>query len=240
MASEKKVSQRDMTLINVLERLGAQIQQYDLRLEEIEKRQEESLQAAERSDSWKFVRQDETDAALAELKKEFLRYRSDMLNVVREQGYLDERMKSLSKRQDMIAGAQEDINRDVANLDKRFDAQEKKMHELYEYSLKQGDMLSGKIVESDRHAAKLHMDTDKRLMEDYRENKRQIEALRSDMMRRLLAFDGIESALQELMVRTEPPEKKPFIMVRLIRRVVGFFRIKLSRLKKTSRSRAHK
>ena len=237
MASERKISQRDMTLINVLERLGAQIQQYDTRLEEIEKRQTELMQTAERTDSWKLMRQDETDAALGDLKKEFLRYRSDMLNIVREQGYLDERMKGLAKRQDMIAGAQENINQDVANLDKRFGIQEKTVRELYEYSLKQGNALSGNIFESDRHAAKLHMDTEKRLMEAYRENKRQIEALRQDMMRRLLAFDGIESALQELMVRTEPPEKKPFVLIRLSRRLIGFFRVKLRKLVGASHSK---
>ena len=224
MAKEKEISQRDLALINILERLADQIQLYDAHLDEIAKHQMDLSDALDRNEQQKIARQDMTGAGLEDLKREFLRYRSDMLSIVREQDHLDERMKSLSKRQDMIAGAQEDIGRDLANLVERFKIQEKTARDHYEFALKYSDSLSGKIADLDRHVAKLHMDTEKHVLESNKDYRQQIESLRQDIMKRLLALDGIESALQVLMVRTEPPEKKPFILVRLCRWIAGFFR----------------
>ena len=246
MAKEKELSQRDVALISILERFGNQIQQYDEHLDEITKRQSELSGILERTEQRSNVRQNITEAALEELKKEFTRYRSDMFAIVSEQDRLDESMQGLGKQQKMIAEVQEEISGDIANLDERFTGQEKAAHEHYESAQKQFETVFVKIEESDRQQTELHMDTEKRLIEERREYKhqvetlrqelskrmleehsehiKQIETLRNDMTKRLLALEGIESALQVLMVRTEPPEKKPMWIKRLFRRVGLFFR----------------
>ena len=57
-----------------------------------------------------------------------------------------------------------------------------------------------------------------------------LEKLQQDTARRLLVLGDIESALQTLLIRTEPPEKKPFWFIRLLRRAGLFCRKKLPRL----------
>ena len=227
MAKEKEISQRDLTLINVLERLSDQIQQYELHLEEIDKRQSEISESVERAEQWRLSRQDRTDAALDTLQKEFLRYRSDMLSIVREQDHLDERMKGMAKLQEAITREQEGVNRNLKDMGERYNIQEKTAREHFEFSVRHGEMASKEIADSDHHITKLHMDTEKHLIEEHKENKRQLDSFRNETLRRLLALDGIETALQVLMVRTEPPEKKPFLFVRIFRWIVFFFRYRI-------------
>ena len=285
MAIEKKSSQRDATLVKILERLANQIQEHDNRLDEISKYQKELFESVEKSELRHISRQDLTDAALEKFSETMLRYRSDMLGMVHEQDVMTDSMGGLNKRQDMIAAAQEEIGMELVNLDKRFEQQEKTSHDHYEFAVKQSEEFSREleavshnstdlhadtvkqldevnsdvkqqISDTNRNLAKLHLETSKQIDEGYgdirknfsdsnqntaklvsatekqlggehRDLKRAIEQLRMETKRRLLALDGIEASLQVLMVRTEPPVKKPFIVVRAFRGAKGFFRFKL-------------
>ena len=274
MATERKPSQRDATLVKVLERLVDQLRQYDTRLEEITndvrqnnarldemtKKQRELSESVtnvmSRNDSWRVMQQDVTDTTLEKFSETMLHYRSDMVSLVREQDRIDDSIKDLSKRQDMIAAAQEEIGKDVSSLDERFEHQEKTSREHYEYSVKRGEAASKEIedvnrqtakhhvdtekvigdghkeiqkqlVEADKKVSKLHLETEKNLGGEHKDIKKEIIELRQETKRRLLALDGIEATLQVLMIRTEPPEKKPFFVIRAGRGVGRFFKFRL-------------
>ena len=274
MATEKKPSARDETLVKVLGRLVDQLRQYDVRIEELTKdvRQnyvrmedmtkkqrelyETVMNMVSRNDSSRTMQQDVTDTTLEKFSETMLHYRSDMISLVREQDRIDDSIKELSKRQDMIAAAQEEIGKDVSSLDERYEHQEKTSREHYEYSVKRGEASTKEIDDVNRKTAKLHVDTEKHLGDEHKEIKKQlsdaehkntelhletekhlgsehkelrreITELRQETKRRLLALDGIEASLQVLMIRTEPPEKKPFIFIRVLRAIVKLFRVKI-------------
>lgn len=295
MPTEKKASQRDLTLVNILERLSNQLQQFEERLEEIEKNQLELPALFEKAGLKQSAAQGAAHvtgqiAGGEEIKKlhdAISRYRSDMLSLVNEQDRLNDEMKGLNKRQDAIVGAQEVISRDAASLDNRFGLQEKAIGDHSTFSVRQGEGLIKEIdtvnrnnaklyVDMDKHldavekdlenvnrnAAKLHLETGKRLdtlirdvegvnrntaklsldtekhiRDEQREIKRQIEDLRRDTTRRLLALDKIETTLEVLLIRTEPPEKKPFFLVRLFRKVGHLLGVKLPEAIKRARRR---
>ena len=310
MPTEKKQmqqqsqTQRDVTLVKILERLSKQIQQFDSRMEGVEKRQQELPDKM----GGVGLRQnlDIVDAKdeIEKLHDTFLRYRNDMLKLVNEQDRLDDSMKDLAKRQDIIVGAQETISRDTESLDERFSKQEKAVSEYAQYSVRQGEDLSKDIEGVNKNAAKLYLDTEKRLdgltkdiegvnknaaklyldtekrldnltkdiegvnrnagklyvdterrldtiakdvenvgrnaaklhedterqfKDEQREIKHQVEELRKETMRRLLALDKIEATLEIIMVRTEPPEKKPFFLLRFFRMIGRFFAVIIPR-----------
>ena len=256
MPTEKKPSQRDLTLIKVLERLSDQLRAYETRLEEVEKNQADILELVRRSEQRQDSRMDMSEKALEKFKDSMLRYRSDMLSIVNEQDRMSDALKELTKRQGMIAASQEEIGKDLSDLDGRFAVQEKHVREHYDYTLKLGGAFASGLADTNRNSAKLHADTEKQLGDEHREIKkqladadhktiklhedtekrlgeaqretvRQITELRQEMKRRLLSLDGIEATLQVLMVRTEPPEKRPFIAIRVARGVGGFFRYRI-------------
>ena len=80
-------------------------------------------------------------------------------------------------------------------------------------------LLFKEIGDMNRNVSKLHMDTEKRTIEEHRETKRRLNEINIDISRRLLILDKMEASLTELLIRTEPPEKKPFIIIRLFRRL---------------------
>jgi len=279
MPSEKKTpeSQREVILVNILERLSNQLNQFEERLEEIERNQLEMPGVLEKAGLSQNPAKTDNNSELKKLQDAFLRYRSDMLSLVNQQDKLDERLKELYKRQDAIIGAQETISRDTARLDERFNIQEKAVGEHSAFSVRQGETLTRNIdnvnrnaaqlfldaekrlealsrdVESvnrnaaklyvdaekrldtiirdvegvNRSTAKLHVDTEKHLKDELREIRRQLEELRKETMRRLLALDKIEASLEILLIRTEPPEKKPFFLVSAFRKIAEFFKVTL-------------
>lgn len=254
--TERKPSQRDAALVAILERLSGQLLQYDTRLEEISKNQIDLSGVMLRSQVRQDTRQDGTDASLEKFSESITRYRSDMLSLVNEQDRISDTIKELSKRQDMIAGAQEQIGRDIAYVLERLKETEKSAHEHNEFAARQGSEIIKAFSDSNRNSVNLHLDTQKRLGDehqeiskhltdadhkavklhegterslgdDHKEIQRLISDLRQETKRRLLSLDAIEATLQVLMVRTEPPEKKPFIAVRAARSVGRFFRFSL-------------
>ena len=269
MATERKPTQRDMALINILERVAEQLTQQDHRLDDIAKRQLElssqerqlediirrqleqssamdrnaqrqlemlsvmeritqrqleQTSAMDRIAQRQNVLQQNTGPLIEKLSQDFQRYRSDMLGIVNEQDRITGEMREMTKRQGTIANSQDIIDRNLTNLSERSKAHEKAVGEQYEYSVKQSEALSKLTMDARHNNEKLHMDTEKRLGENHKEILQRTEALRLDTMRRLLALDGIESALQLLIVRTEPPEKKPFWVKRVFRKVVMVFK----------------
>lgn len=298
-------TQREVILVNILERLSNQIQQFDTRLESIEKNQLALPRLMEHANSQQGVNTAYGNDAISRLQESMQRYRSDMLSLVNQQDRLDERLKDLHKRQDAIIGAQEVISRDAARLDERFSIQEKAVSEHSTFSVRQGENFSKEIDSVNRNTAKLYLDADKKLEElskeiegvnknsaklfldaekrlgsipkeiegvnrnanklyvdtekrlenilheianvdrnankiyvdtaknlkdEGRETQKQLDELRRETMRRLLALDKIESTLEILMIRTEPQEKKPFILVRGFRAVGVFFTVHIPNL----------
>ena len=247
-ADENKHLNREETLIRVLDRLAKQIEYLELRQKENEKFQIELFKAVERSEP----RQNEANAALSELKHTFLRYHSEMGDIVSAQDSIDreiislaERQRALVERQTAAIVEQERFGHNLTNFDAhlsdvderlvwhltnlgaRFGAQEKTVGEHYAFSLKLDETFSARMADLGRRFNELHMDTEKRVLQTHRETQRQIEDLQLETMRRLLALDGIEAALAEILHRTEPPEPKPPIWpVRLFRRLCGFVRAK--------------
>ena len=301
-SQQQQQSQRDTALVNILERLSNQIQQFDSRLTAIEKHQVELPASMERVGMHQSSRFEDTDSEIKKLHDAFMRYRNDMLKLVNETDHLEESMKSLSKRQDTIAAAQEDIGQDTKNLVERFDAQEKVASDHFEFSVRQVEVTSrdivgvnlnttklfvdaekrfdavikevggvnsntnklftgadkrfetlskeiegvnrnakelftdtekrlagidGEIEGVNRNAAKLHVETERNIKDELRDVRRQVEELRKETMRRLLALDGMESALDVLLIRTAPPEKKPFFVIRIFRKAVKLFSVKI-------------
>ena len=229
MALQEDKSKRDLVLAKVLDRLSIQIRQHDTILEEIQTTQNELVSAIKSIELHQDIRSGESDVSIDTLNQNLLRYRSDMLQIVNEQDRIGEFVKDVAKRQVSIDGAQERLVSNLTDLEKRYKKQEKTIHDHYEHSLELSESFSREVAAANQSVIKLHMDTEKRLSEMHSETHKQLEKVRVDAMARLLALDGIESALNTILVRTEPPEKKPFILLRPFFRLHKFFSTKLHR-----------
>ena len=231
MAGDKKLTQRDEALVRILDRLSDDVQKQSTTLEEItriqnvlsesversEKRQSEISADTERADRRNNMRLDGTDAAIEKAHESVLRFRSDMLSLVNEQDRLNTVATELNKKNTSIALAQDNMVNLLAAMSKQQEEYGKLIHEINTHSIHHEEILPREIAEMSRSVSKLHMDTEKRLGEMHKETQRQLERIRIDVERRLLALDKIEAALEVLLVRTEPPEKKPFFIVRIFR-----------------------
>jgi len=240
MADKAEISQRDSVLISVLERFSDQLQKHDQLLEDVANHQIELAKAVEAAEfNWK-TRQLDADEANGKLRESITRYRSDMLSLVNEQDNINKNVTNLIELTNKAAYAVEIANQRLESLEERVKAQEKIATGHFEHSLKQSETLPGAITESTRSITRLHMDTEKKLGDMHQETQRQLEKLRQETTRRLLVLGDIEAALNTLLIRTEPPEKKPAWYVRLFRRAGVFCRAKLARLLKRKHPRRKK
>ena len=274
-----KISDRDATLIKVLERMGNQIERQDKLLEDIIRSQNEFSRVVKRTEFSRSSSQGEADAAIEKLNESFSRYRSDMFNLAREQDNMTKGMEDMLKKTSKMAYTLASADQNIADLDERFKKQEKSLHDHYEHSLKQAEMIPKEIADAGRDLAKLHAgteksiekmhgdtqnqlesfkklhaeteksvekmhgdtqlklenftkihgDTEKSIERMHGETQRQLERMQKESMQRLLAFDSIESALQTILIRTEPPEKKPLLIVRVFKKIGRFFGVILPR-----------
>ena len=215
MAGNKQLSQRDETLVKVLDRLSENVLNHESLLEEILTQQRELVADMERTERRLLARQDTAEASTEKTHENILRYRSDLLSLVNEQDRLNEIIKELTKKQSTIAYTQDGITRGLSAISSSFEAQDRIVRDISTYSVKHEETLSTEIAAMNRSVAKLHMDTEKRLGEAHKETQRQLEKIRMDVERRLLALDKIEESLNVLLIRTEPPEKKPFFIKRI-------------------------
>jgi len=265
MAEKAKTSQRDATLVNVLERMADHLQNQDQLLGEILDRQQEISKSMESIEFQRFMRQDESESGYEKLLESFTRYRSDMLRLVNEQDRMSKGMSDFSSRAVTIAYATENTDQKAEDLRERFKIQEKTVRDHYEHALRQAVSLPKEITDSYRDVAKLHMETEKRLgqlhsetqqllaesnrnvakqhvetekrlVQLHNETQRQLDKSRAETLRRLMALDGIESALQTLLIRTEPPEKKPLLIIRIFRPVGRVIRKTLTSISRRIRS----
>ena len=212
-------SKRDLVLAKVLERLSEHIQEYNVRLEEIEKKQHEIFEEVKNFELHYDIRLNESLSSFERLNQSMQRYRSDMLGLVNEQDRLNEFTKELAKRQTLISGAQEKILQNMSFLESRYKVQEKTAHDHYSHSLEQADTFARELADAKHSVVKLQAATEKRLTEMHTDVNKHIERIRKDTMDRLLALDGIEAALSTILIRTEPPEKKPFWLARVFKRL---------------------
>jgi len=248
MADQIKISERDATLVNVLERLADQISKQELLLEDVIRRQNELAESVASSELHQDFKQNEAETSHKKLSESFHRYRSDMLKLVNEQDSMNKSIADLYRSIDKFTYAIDLTNHKLADFDEwrakqdksltehieytikkaDFDQWQKKhdksLNEHYEITIKQVEMFPKTIDEASRNVTKLHMDTEKAIEKMHSETKRQLGSIQSETMRRLLALDGIESTLQTLLIRTEPPEKKPNWIVSQCKKTGVFFR----------------
>ena len=222
MAEKGKLSQRDQTLVKILDRLSDDIRNQDIRLEETKNRLLELFADIERAWAKQHARHDFSDVAIEKTQSEIQRYRSDMLSLVNEQDRMNAAMIDLTKKQAAIAYSQDNLVNTMKDLSKRLEVQEKAVHDIGEHSEKHEETLTSQLKDLSRNVAKLHMDTEKRLGEMHTDTHRLLRDMKADTIRRLLALDKIEESLGVLLIRTEPRQKKPFILVRLFRRIRMF------------------
>jgi len=237
MTDDTRISERDKTLINILERLADQLQSQDVLLEEIFRQQGEFSKDAVNAKLHRSSLQKDMDISLEKLRESISRYRGDMFDIVREQDNINKNISELNKLVHKSTYSVEDIKQKLSEVDERLIKQEKKLGDHDEHSQRHAEAIPREISDVAVKVTKLHADTEKRLGELHRETQRQLEKLQKDTVRRLLALGSIETALQTLLVRTEPPEKKPSFIVRFFKRLGGFFRITLPRLIKEIRAR---
>ena len=227
MAEKTKIPDRDKTLVNILERIADQLQKQESLLEEIFQNQSEAQKAANLSESRYGAFQGYTDNSLEKIGQSISRYRSDMLSLVNEQDSINNNLKELNKLINKTAYALESADQKLADFDGRLKFLEKASNAHYENSQRQAESIPREIAETSRGIAKLHADTDKHMDDNHHDLLKQLEKLQQDISRRLLILDSFDSALQTLLIRTEPPEKKQLWIVRLFNKATHFFRYKL-------------
>jgi chromosome segregation ATPase len=150
-----------------------------------------------------------------------------MLSLVNEQDRINENINELQQMVKNATYSLEVTNQKISGLEERLTVQEKALQEHYEDAQKQAVDFKREIAESSRSFTKLHADTEKNLGELHKETGRQLDKSQHETMRRLLALDGIVTSLQTLLIRTEPPEKKPPWIKRQFSNLQRFFRFKL-------------
>ena len=252
MSDERNMSLRDETLIKVLERLADSISSQESLLKEAAKKQHELYSEMESIERRQLLRQNAAVSATERSSEAISRYRSDMLSLVNEQDRMNEIITELNKKQLALAYSQDniinmitDINgriqtqektvggiaysqesskNTLTDLSSRIEMQERVVNEINTHSVRHEELLPKEIGALNRSIGKLHADTEKRIVELQRETQKQLDKMKLDYERRLLALDKIEAALEILMIRTEPPEKKPFFIIRFARWIRRSFR----------------
>jgi chromosome segregation ATPase len=227
MADRSKVSDRDQTLINILERIAGEFQKQDVLLESIAKNQSEFSKTSLTAERKFSVQQEKYEKAYDKIRESITGYRSNMLSLVNEQDRINDGMKDLRKMISGVVFSLESTNKRLADLDERVKAQDKALSAHFEHSMKQDENLKRDVADAGHNVAKLHADTDKRLGELQQDIHHQLEKLQQDTTRRLLVLGEIELAMQTLLIRTEPPEKKKFLFSRVFLRIGFFFRVTL-------------
>jgi chromosome segregation ATPase len=231
MAERGKLSERNEILVKILERLADQIQKQEHVLEEIIKHQDvlskDVAIVGANVGSHRGASQRDLDIAITKLQESFTRYRSDMLSLVNEQDHMNKNMVELQKSLNKTNYAMETVNQRIAKLEDNFKAQDKSFHDHYEYTQKQAELLPREIATTNRNMTELHTDTEKSLGKMQHDTQRQLDKMQHDILRHLMVLDSMETTLQTLLVRTEPPEKKIPLFIRMYNGTSEFFKVKV-------------
>jgi len=235
MQEDAKRTDRDQALIGILERLADEMQQQDDMLIDLLARTDALAKSVEMTE-----RQTRSSSASGQKAQDNLfdpsrDYRSDMLKLVNEQDRINKNIDELQKVVKTAAYALDVTNQKLVNLDERLVGHEKISNEYYAQAQKQPAIFQEALDDSTRSFTKLHAETEKRLGEMYSETTRQLDKFQHETARRLLLLDGIVNSLETLLIRTAPPEKKPFWISRMFKRIGKFFRFKLPFMYKDSK-----
>jgi len=225
---EVKRSDRDQALIGILERLAGEMQQQDDMLEDLLARTDSLAKSQEALG--RQLREGNSGGTQKPQEKLFdpsRDYRSDMLSLVNEQDRINKNIEELQKIVKTATFALDVTNQKLVSLDERLTGHEKISNEYYAAAQKQPAIFQEALNDSSRNFTKLHAETEKRLGETLGETARQLDRFQHETTRRLLLLDSIVTSLQTLLIRTEPPVKKPLWISRFFKAVGKFFRYRL-------------
>ena len=222
--NKPKVSTRDRALVSILERMVEQLQFQDKLLHELIERQAKFSGTIEDSMFHQDLQRDENDAGIKKLHDSFIRYRSDMLGFVREQDSTRKSVEDTLKQVNKLSYSFEGTGKVVSDIEERLKKHEKSVHDHIAFSNKKWDNLPIMLAETNHSIAELHVEMEKRFKQTSVETKRWLEKQQKDTEHRLLALDSMETALETLLVRTEPPEKNPLLILRVLKSIGRFFR----------------
>jgi len=139
---------------------------------------------------------------------------------------VDERVIAQDKPRRDHHEASQKTSEKIKEIDERLFVLERLLREHFEHSQKTSEMIPREITDAGHKINKMHADSEKRLGELHLATQKQLEKLQQETARKLLALDGIESALETILIRTEPPVKKKPWIVRVFRRIGLLFRKK--------------
>ena len=220
---KKNISQRDAALIGILERMADQIRTQDALLKELIDRQNNIANGMTDSEFKQDLRRDEIDVALRNLQDSFARYRSDMITFVREQDIIrkstDDTLDSIKK----IAYALEETGNKVAKIEAGYNKHDKEVHDHIAYITQKWENLPKDFTNTNRNITELRVEMEQYFRRAATDSEENFEKYQRQTTKRLLALDGMMAALETLLIRTEPPEKKPPVPVRIIRSIRRFF-----------------
>ena len=120
----------------------------------------------------------------------------------------------------------------VSGMEKEFNKHEKDVREHILYTNQKWDNLPNEFFETNRNIAGLRADMEKAFVDTRAINEQNFEKYQRETTRRLLALDDMMTALETLLIRTEPPEKKPPIPARIIRFIKRFIRNAVKSIRK--------
>ena len=220
----QKLSKRDTALVNILERMVDQIHLQDKMLHELIDRQVKITGSIDDSMFHQNLQHDEVDAAFKKLHDSFTRYRSDMLGFVREQDTTRKGVENTLKQVNELGYSFEGTGKIVSDIDARLKKHEKAVHDHIAFSSQKWESLPIATAETNRNIADLHVYVEKSFKQIREETKQHLEKHQKETVRRLHTLDNIMTALETLLIRTEPPEKRPLWILRVFRSIGRFFR----------------
>jgi len=219
MPEESKRTDRDTVLVGILERMSEQIRKQELLLKEIVRQQGENNRDTQSNAHQIRSLHLDNEQSIEKLQETIGRYRSDMLSIVNEQDGITKSMNDLNKQVSSAAYQMDLTSRKLIEIDERLKTQEKTLNDRNEYLIKQTEQIPKDIQEAKRKDEKLHAETESQLTQLHRETQKQLDKLAKDTTRRLLSLNDIESSLQTILIRTEPPEKKSPLIVRFFKKI---------------------
>lgn len=217
------MAERDIALVNILERLANEMTRQDKMLEDLLLRQNELSKAMESAVLRLRGTQADSERSYDKLMETMSHYRSDMLSLVREQDNINQNIDELQNVLKTTTLTTDVTNKKILEIGERLSHLEKISGEHFEYASKQPEIYREAIKDSSRDFTRLHAETEKNLTLLHKDTENRLQDFQHETTRRLLLLDGIISSLQTLLVRTEPPEKKPPWIIRVFKSTGKFF-----------------
>jgi chromosome segregation ATPase len=220
----QKISNRDKALVSILERVFEQLQVQETLVKELAERQVKISGAIEDSEFQRNLNRDEVDDGLKKLQDSFARYRSDMLTLVHEQDVVRDKTESTLENVNKLAYSLENTDQIVSQIGSTLEKQHRALHDDIAFTNTQWEKMPLEFANTNRGIAELHAETEKYFTQLQKETDKHFSKLQRETMRRLLILDKMMTALETLLVRTAPPDKKPFAFIRFFKIIGRFFK----------------